>query len=536
MAGWQRWLAAAVLVLAAAVAVAAAVIGQLPFPTSIEAILAGVAVVSSLFVSPLQDRVAGWVNRPDVKRQALLHGTRLHDRNGRLPKVRDCTNPVDLGVHRASPPVAMPPYVPRDADGFAALADGFARGGLVIIEGPSASGKTRLAYEAMRRQAPGRTLIVPSKLRSLLTLEKSGARPANAVVWLDNLDDYFADSGLNSAVLDFLCPPGSTDVLVLATLRTEARNDLESRSSLQTSVKRAVDEVLNRASVIVLDRALSPAERERAERDRADSRIAAALDQHTGSQFAAYIAAAPEALHRWQAGRETPGGALVTAGVDARRAGLHTPLTRDLLAQLHTLYPGAGPDFEAALTWAIDPVRSASGCLIPLPDGTYQPFDYLLDHAQATPAMPSIPARAWPVYLRHADVADLTSLADAAYGAGHPDISEEALHRAAEADLDNLADAMRNLSVLQEAVAAAVKAREPLKQWLDSTADSCYKTGVMCEQQGRTEFAEGWYRMAAESHHVDAMKSLNRLLAAAGRQEEAEEWRGKAEAAENPRA
>jgi hypothetical protein len=123
----------------------------------------------------------------------------------------------------------MPPYVPRDADGDAALADGFAHGGLVIIEGPSASGKTRLAYEAMRHQAPGRTLIVPRKLRSLLTLEKSGARPANAVVWLDNLDDYLAGGGLDAAVLDFLCPLGSTDVLVLATLRTEARDELQSR-------------------------------------------------------------------------------------------------------------------------------------------------------------------------------------------------------------------------------------------------------------------------------------------------------------------
>jgi hypothetical protein len=530
----KRWLAAAVLVLAALIAVAAAVIGQLPFPAYAEALLAGIAVIASLFVSPLQDRVASWLNGPRERHQALLDCTRLHDSKGRrLQKVRDCTNPVDLGVHRASPPDAMPPYVMRDADGDAALTDGFARGGLVIIEGSSASGKTRLAYEAMHHHARGRDVIVPANLRSLLALKKSGIRLANAVVWLDNLDDYLAEGGLDAAVLDFLCPPGSTDVLVLATLRTGARDELQLRSRLKTSIKRAADEVLNRASVIPLHRALSSPERGRAEQERADPRIAAALDQHTGAQFAAYIAAAPESLHRWQTGRETPGGTLVTAAVDARRAGLHAPLTRDLLAELYALYPGADPDFDAALTWATDPVRSASSCLIPLPDGTYQPFDYLLDHAQATPDTPPVPDQAWPVYLRNADMADLTSLADAAFRGGHADISEEALNRAAAEGLDN---AMSNLSVLQEAVASGMKLQATRRQFVSDGANIFYEEGVSAEQAGLTAHAEESYRTAAQFGHVDAMRCLSRLLVAAGRQGEAGEWRDRALAAENPPA
>lgn len=531
MADRKRWLAAGVLVLAAAIVVVAAAVGPLALPAGVEALVAGVAVVAGLFVAPVQEQITKWVTGPGKRHRALLDSTRLHDRKGRLRKVRNCTNPLELGVHRASPPATLPPYVPRDADDNPALANGFAKGGLVIIEGPSASGKTRLAYEAMRRQVPGRDLIVPDNLRSLAELKGSGIRLSNAVVWLDNLDDYLAEGGLDNAVLDFLCPPEQTDVLVLATMRTGARNDLQSRSNLETSIKRAVGEVLNRADVIVLDRALSSAERDRAARERADARIAAALDQHTGAQFAAYLAAAPETLLRWQTGSATPGGALVTAAVDARRAGLHVPLTRDLLAELYPLYQGADADFDAALTWATEPVRGASSCLIPLPSATYQPFDYLLDHAQITPAMPPVPDRAWPVYLRNADLADLTSLADAAYGAGHADISQKALDRAAK---EGLANALSNLSALLEALQPAIKTKDAASQVVASGANQFFSLGVINEEAGRAENAEQFYRWAADFGHAEAMKRLSRMLAARGRHGEAEEWRDKAEAAENP--
>ena len=109
MADWKWWLAAAVLVLVAAVAVSAVVIGQLPFPKWAQSLVAGVAVVASLFISPLHDKATSWLKRPDALRKALLDCTRLHDRKGRLRKVRDCRNPVELGVHPASPPAAMPP-------------------------------------------------------------------------------------------------------------------------------------------------------------------------------------------------------------------------------------------------------------------------------------------------------------------------------------------------------------------------------------------------------------------------------------------
>lgn len=522
MVGWKRWLATAVLIFAAAVAVAAAVIGQIPFPRWAEALVAGVAVIAGVFISPLQSRLTSWLNGPDIQRAALLACTRLHA-GKRLPKVRDSGNPLLLGVHPAGPPAAMPPYVARDADSNGTLAQSFERGGLIVVTGPSASGKTRFAYEAMRQHAPGRTLIVPSSLdKSLPGLREAGVPLENAVVWLDNIDGYLAEGGLDAAVLDYLRPAERADILILATLRTEARKDLVSRSDLKTSISRAVEEVLDRASFIVLDGALTAAERERAGRERADSRIAAALDQNGGAQFAAYIAAAPDLLMRWQTCLGTAGGILVTAAVDARRAGLHAPLTRALLAELYALYPGAGQDFDEAMAWTIEPVRGASGCLIPLPDDTFQPFDYLLDHAQRAAMTPPVPTLAWPVLLRHADTADLTSLADAAYGAGQTDISEDALKRAAAAGLDSAID---DLAVLMAALASATDKMAKAKALISAHANALYAYGVMDEEADRTEKAKTFYQMAADLGHADAARRLSELLAADGREAEARHWR-----------
>jgi hypothetical protein len=109
-------------------------------------------------------------------------------------------------------------------------------------------------------------------------------------VWLDDINDYLAAGGLDASVLDALCPPSRLDVLLLGTLRAEARRDLDA-ADLDSSISRAVREVLNRARIILLDSVLSPAERHRAEQQHArDPRITAALGQHTGAGFAEYLA------------------------------------------------------------------------------------------------------------------------------------------------------------------------------------------------------------------------------------------------------
>jgi hypothetical protein len=94
--------------------------------------------------------------------------------DGRLPKVRDITDPVLLGVHKAasghllagqpgsgdSAGEHVPVYVPRDIDN--SLRERLAAGGFVLLVGDSAAGKTRAAFEAMGATLPGHVLIVPA--------------------------------------------------------------------------------------------------------------------------------------------------------------------------------------------------------------------------------------------------------------------------------------------------------------------------------------------------------------------------------------
>lgn len=191
---------------------------------------------------------------------------------------------------------------------------------------------------------------------------------------MDDVERYFAAGGLDAAVLDGLCPRDGTDVAVLATLRAEARSELNAAGQ-DVSIARAFDEVMRRARIIRLDRRLSEAEVDRAQKLRTDIRIADALDHATRAGFAEYLAAGPAILEHWESARrgEHPvAGAIISGAIDARRAGYLT-ITRIVLEQLYIWYLDAQvrfqanlPSFDAALEWAIQPVRGASACLIPI--------------------------------------------------------------------------------------------------------------------------------------------------------------------------
>lgn len=220
MGGWQRRLASGLLfalaILVAAGAVAVAKIPWLPWWS--EAAVAALAFLAGLVLDPFKTLVANWIEQPARHQASLRAQTRMHDRRGHIRRVRSCmeADALALGVkpalHDATSPGGLPAYVLRDvevaraADETGALASAFAEGGLVIIEGASAAGKTRTAFEAMRRHAPDRWLIVPDNHMSLSELKDAGVRLGKAVVWLDDIDSYLAAGGLDAAVLDAFCP------------------------------------------------------------------------------------------------------------------------------------------------------------------------------------------------------------------------------------------------------------------------------------------------------------------------------------------
>ncbi|HEX5494705.1 MAG TPA: tetratricopeptide repeat protein [Mycobacteriales bacterium] len=327
--------------------------------------------------------------------------------SGPPPLVRGVTDLVGLGVHPAAPgpggeggPASrVPPYVPRDAD--TRLRAAVAAGGLVLLVGESTAGKSRAAFEAVRVVCPDHRLVVPARPDAVADLRPVLAGARRAVVWLDDLERYLGPGGLDLTELTaWLANRDAGQVVVLATIRYRERQRY-TRDGAGPGVWRAAREVVEQAAEFDLDRDWSPGELDRAAGFGDDPRIKGALRAADRFGLAEVLAAGPEIARAWKAawapGANPRGAALVAAAVDARRAGLDTPLPRDLLIALHEHYlaerggPLLRPESEAdALAWATAPVYATSSPLLPAGDEQHRAFlafDYLLD----LPALPSVP-------------------------------------------------------------------------------------------------------------------------------------------------
>ncbi|GAA1020254.1 hypothetical protein Aple_078940 [Acrocarpospora pleiomorpha] len=553
------------LAVAATATIALVALSRIPQPpTWLAVLIAGVAFCVGLAADPFKKLSGEWIEQPRRQHAALLAHTRMHSRSGRLQRVRNCANAMALGVHPAARAetadgdAGQPPYVERDLQ--ERLKEAADEGGLVILEGASTAGKSRLAYEFVRESLPDRWLVVPAGPTSLRDIALAGVPIGNAVIWLDDIDRHLIGGGLDGSVLDALCPQDSKDVLMLATLRAEARNELTD-VRLETAISRAVDDVMRRARVLYLDLKLTERERTRAADLRSDLRIAAALDQPGDAGFAEYLAAGPAALERWQSahhGQNVVAGAIISAAIDVRRAGLPGPISRSLLASGVPLYLDhrsrerqSDDAFDLGIEWAIQPVKGASSCLVPVGTENFEPFDYLVDHVQRTESIDTIPGALWSELISTADIADLTPIGLSAYRAGRSDISEEAFLRIAESgeewangilgflqqEAGRMAEAdtsyrraaesgqtsaMFNLAKLHKELGD----QEQAEQWYRRAADDGHKSAAynLAKLLKGQDEAEQWYRQAAEAGHPGAMNNLGVLLVNSGRRTEALEW------------
>lgn len=200
----------------ALLAAAVAVRSELPrTPVWLAAGMAGSAALAPY----VKDALSRAHERYTAQRKLLTQHFLVNAR-GEPHRVRDLADPLRLGVHRAADladadattrlhllglPERVPLYVPRDCD--ATVDRALAAGGLVLLEGPSASGKSRTAYEAMRRCLPDRILLVPNAAGSLRELVDSGYELRDAVIWLDDLERFLGPSGLDIHLLHRICPP-----------------------------------------------------------------------------------------------------------------------------------------------------------------------------------------------------------------------------------------------------------------------------------------------------------------------------------------
>ncbi len=151
--------------------------------------------------------------------------------DGRLPRVRDITDPRQLGVHRAIPSQIasgghpdrptreyVPAFVPRDIDSD--LRQCLAVGGFVLLAGDSTAGKTRAGFEAMRAMLADHLLICPNNREAAPAAARRAAQERRCVLWLDELERYLGTGGLTVALLNSRMLTGAGHYrVIIATIR-----------------------------------------------------------------------------------------------------------------------------------------------------------------------------------------------------------------------------------------------------------------------------------------------------------------------------
>jgi lambda repressor-like predicted transcriptional regulator len=316
-------------------------------------------------------------------------------------------DPYQLGVHRApvqgGDPRLLPAYVHRGAaeeELRHVLEEARSSSGFILLVGEAGSGKTRLAYETVRSVLPDFGLLHPADAGAL-----TEAPPARTIIWLDDLDRYL-HSGLTRATLQSsLQGPGP--VVVLGTIWPSQYHSCMTlpRIGAAPDTRQREREVLTLATVIDVDVRLSRAELDsaRAAAGR-DPRIAAALNSADHGIFQ-NLAAGPHLARRWNHAANPYAEALITAAVDARRAGFPDPLNAGRLkeAAAASLTPAqraqAPADwFEQAVSYATAPVPGGVAVLTPVStaagtgraDG-YHVADFLLSHQETRSTRPDGP-------------------------------------------------------------------------------------------------------------------------------------------------
>jgi hypothetical protein len=151
------------------------------------ALITGIIVVVTTLVSALQER--------------RTHSDAIEKLEEALDAMLACWPPrsasqitaYDVGVHPDLADVgAAPPYVARDRDSEVEAA--LRETGIAVVFGPAAAGKSRSAFEAVKRVAPDAAMIIPAsgeglgkvmlQARSLPLLEQP------TVLWLDGLERF----------------------------------------------------------------------------------------------------------------------------------------------------------------------------------------------------------------------------------------------------------------------------------------------------------------------------------------------------------
>lgn len=426
------------------------------------AVGSGVAAVAAAVAGIWMTRATVVMSHDDEVQRARGRMVRL-DKHGRLPVIGDLDDPVALGVHRAADwrgnrTGGPPTFIGRDIE--ERLLDAIGEARFVVLVGESTAGKSRTAYEAMRTYLSGHRLVEPVGREAVQVAIEAAVATPRCVLWLDDLERFLGSGGLTSAGIGMVLGASGANRHIMATMRSEeyARFSGRAQSMPDGSSRDAARrgwEVLNLARRLTLARSWSPAEIARADRHRADPRISEALAHADRFGLAEYLAAGPQLLSDWQdgwaPGTHPRGCALVLAAVDARRAGIHRPLPRALLEQVHEPYlRNRGGELlrpepmDTALAWATTPLHATSSLLLPSEGEGFLAFDYLIDAIDKS----AMPAEALDGLISHATPDEAMDIADAAWQWQRLDQADAAFRHAAAGGKTEAA--LRRVDLIQE--------------------------------------------------------------------------------------
>ncbi|MFE9189187.1 hypothetical protein ACFYL6_06220 [Micromonospora sp. NPDC007208] len=329
--------------------------------------------------------------------------------------------PHQLGVHLAMSGETLPEYVGRkfDQDVRDLLRRSSEQGGLILLVGPPAVGKSRSLYEAVRTELPEWWLIHPADSDELAALVEH--RTMRTVVWLDDLDRFLGPTAVPGAIRKLV--HGGT--VVVGTMRAEqyARRLVVPPSGWD-DLSTADRQLLGLASVVDVPAHLTAREVEGAGVIAVrDHRIRAAL-RSGETNLVQELAHLPQIIDRWRHANSYARAVILTL-VEARRLGVQGPVNRTLLAAAAPGYltledRAAAPSdwLDAALDYASAYVSAGPGPLVPVAEDVgavigYHVADALVGEVAASAA--AVPEVVWRAFRRHlTDAHDLLSVGHAA--------------------------------------------------------------------------------------------------------------------------
>lgn len=281
--------------------------------------------------------------RPPITDQVPPFGTRLIGDLKPGDALRFEVHPALDGNAKTASLPPLPPYIarPMSIDEQLRQEVAAARTGnrMVLLIGGSSNGKTRACWEAVRSTLPDWLIhhpLEPDRPTALLNALRSRALQPNTVLWLNEAQAYLLDKRSDevaSALQSLLTSEDRGPILILGTMWPKFSRILEAGPDVEEGLTDAspIQQLADFASWVTM-----PSEFTKEQLISADSiinsdpRLKFARSNAENRQIAQFLAGAQQLKRRYQHS-DTAGRAIVTAAIDARRAGHGRLLREDFL-------------------------------------------------------------------------------------------------------------------------------------------------------------------------------------------------------------